>query len=166
MFVGTELALDEYGPTGQYAPEIPRTFHKAGISCSSTAKQHVKKGADGNEGLDNLRSCLALAKAYDFAGIVPSISKKYMSCTQTNTEIDHELCMRTGESSISSIVELINNANATVTPEEEDALLRNLGRDISQVERDSFEAFCWDWQREASTSYGEFYNSLPMKWRE
>jgi hypothetical protein len=166
LFVGTEVVLDEFGPTGEYAPEIPRTFQKAGISCSSTAKRLVKGGATGDGELDNLRSCLALAKAYDFAGIVPSISRKYSLCAQNITEMDHELRMRTGEDSVEGILDLIQNANAVVSPEEENALLVKLGRDITQVERDAFEAYCWDCDMKATTSYGEFSNSLPAKWRE
>jgi hypothetical protein len=166
LFVGTELALDEFGPTGEYAPEIARTFQKAGVSCSSTAKQLIKAGAGGDGQLDNFRSCLALAKAYDFAGIVPSISRKYLLCAQGTTEMDHELRMRTGEDSVGSILELIENANAVVSPEDENALLAKLGRDITQVERDAFEAYCWDWEMKATTSHSEFYNSLPAKWRE
>jgi hypothetical protein len=165
LFVGTEVVLDEFGPTGEYAPEIARTFQKAGVSCSATAKRLVKEGATGDGVLDNLRSCLALAKAYDFAGIVPSISRKYASCAQSTTVMDHELCMRTGEDSVQGILDLIENANAVVSPKEEDALLVKLGRGISQAERDAFEAYCWDCDSKAVTQWDEFARSLPSAWR-
>lgn len=165
LFVGAEVALDEHGPTGDYAPEIPRTFTKAGVSCSSTTKQLVKTGSLGDVGLDNVRRSLALAKSYDFAGIVPSISRKYLSCSGGDCEMDHELRMRTGEGSVSDILSAIENANATVGPEDEDALLRKLGRSITQEERDIFEAHCWDWTGISTTSYGEFKLSLPAAWR-
>jgi len=166
LFVGTEVALDEYGPTGEYVPEISRTFQKAGISCSSSAKKSVKEGAAGDGQLDNLRSCLALAKAYDFAGIVPSISRKYLSCAQSLAEMDHELQMRTGEDSVDGILEAIHDANAIISPEQENALLVKFGRSITQAERDVFEAYSWQCDMKATTSYGEFYNSLPLKWQE
>lgn len=79
--------------------------------------------------------------------------------------MDHELRMRTGEGSVSDILSAIENANATVGPEDEDALLRKLGRSITQEERDIFEAHCWDWTGTSTTSYGEFKLSLPAAWR-
>ena len=166
LFVGAEVGLDEYGPTGEYAPEVARTFQKAGISCSSTTKQLVKAGADGDAGLDATRRSLALAKAYDFAGIIPSISRKYLSCAQGAVEMDHELQMRTGEDSVGGILELIENANAVVSPEEEDALLVKLGRSITQAERDAFEAYHWGWSKGETMSPDAFAASIPEMWRE
>ncbi|APG78101.1 RNA-dependent RNA polymerase [Beihai weivirus-like virus 7] len=165
LFVGTEIALDEHGPTGEYAPELKRTFEKAGISCSSLTKKLIKAGAAGNEGLHEVRRSLALAKAYDFAGIVPSVSRKYLLCAQGLDTMDHELKMRTGETTLEGIRDMIDAANSTCSPEDEDALLERLGRSISQTERDAFEAYCWAWEKEATSQCEEFAASLPASWR-
>lgn len=166
LFVGTEIALDSHGPTGAYAPELARTFHKAGVSCSSAAVRCIKSGTDGDAELDGLRRSLALAKAYDFAGILPSVSRKYLSCAGGDLDFSHELQMRTGESSVADIRVQIDVANSTCSSEDEDALLAKLGRIITQVERDAFEAYVWDYHSEATTGWDDFKASLPASWRD
>jgi hypothetical protein len=120
----------------------------------------------GDAGLDNARRSLALAKAYDFAGLVPSVSRKYLLCAQGATEMDHELRMRTGEESVDGIKDVIEAENAMCSPEDENALLEKLGRGITQEERDAFEAYCWDWDMKATILWDEFSKALPQKWRE
>jgi hypothetical protein len=96
LFTGYYLALDECGPTGTMMPEVDRCFARAGISCSPSMIQYFK---DGNRaGCLSVSRAAALSRAYEFAGLAPTISSKYLRYYETlggKTHVDRDLQMRT-----------------------------------------------------------------------
>lgn len=167
-FCGYHIVCKEGEPTGFSCPELPRALVGAGVSTSSTIIQAAK---DGNEKVvRDIAAAGALARAADFAGLLPRVSRKfydYAKSIKCSTEVmDREMSMRVmGEEGhhFSSIEQTIESQNLLVTPTEEFANLQALLCPATWVELDKFTLHPWNFE-----NIGEFEThmaSLPMSWR-
>jgi len=150
-------------------PELPRALANSGVSVSSVGIQAAK---DVNRKVVNtLAAASALARAADFAGILPSVSEKYLefaeSCSTSNFQ-DREMSMRTyGEDGFSAnaVREMIKERNLTVTPQDEMKTLKALGVEASDGEIATFKEYTWCLDPQVLVDYGSFRESLPANWR-
>ena len=125
-FCGYNIASEKCEPTGFACPELPRGLVGSGISCSPTIIQAAK---DGNTKLvKDIAAAGALARAADFAGLLPTVSRKFheyaLSVKQSREVVNREMSMRVmGEEghNFTAIEEMIENQNLQVTPTEEAA---------------------------------------------
>lgn len=168
LFVGWHIECSQGTPTGLVCPELPRALKKSGISCSSAAVQAAKE--DDVSSIKRLAAANAIARAYEFAGILPTVSGKYVGLARsltTETLHDHEMSMRAkGEAGHSSqaLLDEIDGKNLDVTPVMEQESLARLGYAATASELVRFTVHTWDfgtWGNRAA-----FRESLPASWRE
>nr|ASM94029.1 putative RNA-dependent RNA polymerase [Barns Ness breadcrumb sponge weivirus-like virus 1] len=174
--VGCHLGLTETDPesktgcvvpNGVFCPELPRAL-KGAVSCSPAMIEAVRKG--DYKTIKTIAAAAALARASDFAGRVPTLSRKYLVYANeldSSDFVDREMSMRAvGEEGISAakVRTSIELANGSMTVVDEKALLEALGYQASDEE---LEAFCqYPWQLDAVDQHDEFARSVPAKWRE
>ena len=167
-FCGYNIACEKGEPTGFACPELPRGLVGSGISCSPTIIQAAK---DGNTKLvKDIAAAGALARAADFAGLLPTVSRKFheyaLSVKQSREVVDREMSMRVmGEEghNFTAIEEMIENQNLQVTPTEEAANLERIGCPATWRELDTFMVQSWTFE-----CIGDFEGhcaSLPLSWR-
>jgi hypothetical protein len=171
---GVHVALDEvdtpagksYEPSGLFCPELPRAL-KGAVSTSPGIKQAVRDQKLGDVKI--VAAASALARAADFAGILPTVSRKYLQYADSITVRDfedREMSMRTtGAEGMGAhaVRALIDEQNATVTPLQEEENMRRLGYECEPME---LQAFAWHpWGFDRLTDYDGFRASLPTTWR-
>jgi hypothetical protein len=166
-FVGVHMAIGKEGyPTGLWSPELPRAL-KSGVSTSRAALDAVEKGDVAM--MKQVASATALSRAADFAGILPTVSKKYLDYAESLAKHDfqdREMSMRTnGEDGISAVGvrNLVRERNAEVTIQEELAAMKELGYDCSTDELTNFINYPWSFDK--IPDHDMFRESLPAKWR-
>jgi len=167
-FCGYHIACVEGEPTGLACPELPRAIVGAGVSCSSTIIQAAK---DGNIDLvKDIAAAGAIARAADFAGILPTVSRKFhqyaMEVKRSREVVDREMSMRVmGEEghNFTEIEQSIEARNLAVTPTEEVANLAALSYDATSEELDTF--MLQSWTFEGIGAFDEHRTSLPDSWR-
>lgn len=170
LFTGYFLALDKQGPTGIVMPEIDRCFTRAGVSCSASMITCFKE--EDEAGCMAISRASALSRAYEFAGLSPTISVKYLRYYESlsvKTNVDRDLQMRTcgGDTEFSEpdIVAEINMKNGAA-----------MTFDTSERERfDSVGFACTDdelsrfvlrtWEYSLLKDWDGFRESLPASWR-
>jgi len=172
LFVGYYLGLDEYGPiysekNGQETclcvPEIDRCFARSGTSCSPSAIEAFKRG--DREACVKLAGSAAMSRAFEFAGLSPTISRKFLNyARECKYEMTHDLKMRTHEEfeDVDELMDYIVVANDTCTNEDE--VLTACGFWASKSELDKFSDYQWDYDNLAD--WAGFYESLPVQWRQ
>jgi hypothetical protein len=167
-FCGWHMACGEKGLTGFCCPELPRALVGAGISCSTAIIQAAKAG-DINT-VKDIAAAGALARAFDFAGLVPSASRKFQayanSVKRSRDVSDREMSMRVfGEEGhmFSEIDALIEAENLGVTPTEE---LENLAAVCCPATCEELDTFTLKpWTFEGIGHYDDHKASLPKSWR-
>lgn len=167
-FCGYWIGCCEGEPSNFACPEIKRALQNAGVSTSSGARVAAR---DGNlDAARDLAAAAALARAADFAGLVPSISRKYheyaRSVKRSRDIKDREMSMRVaGEDghTFNEIEASIEAANNLVTPYEEQVNLKLVCSDATPEELDAFTLYPWEFDR--VRDYDAFKASLPGKWR-
>lgn len=169
LFVGYYIGLDERGPLfnedkdeWMMVPEIDRCFSRAGTSCSSTMIEAFKN--DDRTKCVKLAGSAAMSRAFEFAGLAPTISNKFLTyAVDCDFEITHDLRMRTNEEfdDKNELVDHIRAMNATCKSEED--ILFHTGFWASEGEKNRFEDFTWDYDQLAD--WEGFKNSLPESWR-
>ena len=167
-FCGYHLACVDGEPTGFVCPELVRALGGAGVSCSSTI---IQAAMDCNTKLvKDIAAAGALARAADFAGLLPTVSRKFheyaKSIKQSSEVVDREMSMRvTGEEghNFSEIEESIESQNLGVTPHEEAANLEALLCPATWEELDIFTLQAWTF--EGVCEYETHMASLPASWR-
>lgn len=167
-FCGYHIACVDGEPSGFVCPELPRALVGAGVSCSSTIIEAAKCCDVGS--VRDIAAAGALARAADFAGLLPTVSRKfhqYANSVKRSTEvIDREMSMRVmGEEghNFTAIEESIESQNLSVTPTEEAANLEALLCPATLKELDTFMLHPWTFE-----SIGDFEAhraSLPVSWR-
>lgn len=171
LFTGYYLALDEYGPTGSMMPEIDRCFARAGVSCSAKVIECFK--SDDRKGCRSIAKAAALSRAYEFAGLSPTISGKFLQYYLDlggKTHVDRDLCARTcgvdAEFVESDIVSEIQIANGVFTTfdDGEHKRFTSVGFKCSAEELSAFELRLWDY--DLLRDYEGFLESLPQSWRQ
>jgi hypothetical protein len=185
-FVGVDVACEkgeplfnqrsnEIGKDGKmlmqplFCAELPRAIVGSGISCSSGAKIAIKTG--DIEGLKKLAAAKYYARSLDFAGVLPSVSRKYYryaeSLARPSRFTEDDMSLRafgeTGHSTaeVATEVEILNGP---ISPADEAENLRLLGYDCCQGELDRFDRYEWDFSR--VTDFEGFKESLPESWRK
>lgn len=169
LFVGYYIGLDESGPLfdekkdeWMMVPEIDRCFSRAGTSCSPAMIQAFEAGDRAK--CVRLAGSAAMSRAYEFAGLAPTISNKFLQyAIDCDFEITHDLKMRTNQEidDKSELVEHIRALNATCKNEEE--ILRSTGFWMSDQESNRFVDFMWDYDQ--LCDWKGFLESLPESWR-
>jgi len=167
-FCGYHLACKEGVPTGFYAPEVPRAMNNSGVSCSPGIIAAAKKGEV--RAVKNLAAASAIARAHDFAGIYPTISRKYQNLAQelisTREFHDREMSMRTkGEEgwSFDAINKDLEKQNSMVSLPMERENLEKVCCGASEEEVLMFETYHWDF--DTFDNFQDFHASLPLSWR-
>jgi len=170
LFTGYYHALDKNGPTGVLMPEIDRCFARAGISCSPTMIECFK--AEDRNGCQAISRAAALSRAYEFAGLSPTISTKYLRFYESltvKTKVDRDLVMRTcgsdaefAEPEIVAEINLKNGAAMSFDSSERDRLAA-VGFECTEEELSQFTLRLWDY--EVLKDWDGFRASLPQSWR-
>jgi hypothetical protein len=153
-------------PTGLFAPELPRGIMK-NISVSAAILQAVEK--QSLKEVKQIAAAANLAKAADYAGILPTVSRKYKEYADrldSSDYSDREMAMRVaGEEGVtaSTLRADIELQNGQVTPAEEEDNLKRLGYFADETELANFNGYLWD----LSTCHDHqgYFNSLPKAWR-
>jgi hypothetical protein len=161
-FTGWQFQVDKGCLTGCRAPDIGRAMKNAGVSTSSSALQAAKNGDVST--LKKLAGSIALSRAYDFAGVYPTVSSKYLLYSdEVGVDYDdHELQMRIGEridlSTVRNEIEYLNLMNTDGELER----LERLGYDTSATQLMAFAQYTWDFG--SLTDYKGFAESIPKSW--
>jgi hypothetical protein len=170
LFTGYYHALDKDGPTGALMPEVDRCFARAGISCSPAMIEYFKN--EDRAGCQSISRAAALARAYEFAGLSPTISTKYLRYYESlvvKTHVDRDLQMRTcgGDADFSEpdIVAEINvqNGAALSFDSSERERLAAVGFECTEEELSQFSLRMWDY--DLLKDWDGFRASLPASWR-
>jgi len=167
-FCGYHIACNKGEPTGVVCPELPRAMKNAGVSCSPTIIL-AAKGGDIRT-VKDIAAAGALSRAADFAGILPSVSRKYHAYAnelkQSSEVVDREMSMRVmGKEGhhYTEIEALIEAQNNLVTPTEEMETLRALECSATLEELDTFTLHAWTF--EGVCDYESHRAALPRSWR-
>jgi len=170
LFVGYYIGLDENGPLfnekkneWMMVPEVDRCFSRAGTSCSPSMIEAFQ--ANDRKKCVKLAGSAAMSRAYEFAGLAPTISNKFLQyAVDCDFEITHDLKMRTHEEfdDKNELIEHIRALNATCQNEEK--ILTSTGFWSSDAERNRFVDFMWDYDQLGD--WEGFRNSLPQTWRQ
>jgi hypothetical protein len=169
LFVGYYIGLDEAGPSYNQerdefmmVPEIDRCFSRAGTSCSPSMIQAFN--ADQKDKCVSLAGAAAMSRAYEFAGLCPTISDKFLQyAIQCDFVITYDLQMRTNTQyeDKSELLEHIRAINATCVIE--DKILVATGFWITDQEKAKFQDYMWDYTR--LDDWEGFKESLPTTWK-
>lgn len=150
-------------------PELPRALSNSGVSVSPLVVQATRLGGTSDHRM--VAAASAMARAGEFAGILPSVSNKYLRFSQAITGeriVDREMSIRVfGEDGHDSreSVEYINASNLKVTPHRELVTLKALGYGGTISEIDKFMNYGWSLDPEVLLNYDAFRESLPPGWR-
>jgi len=189
LFVGYRIALDENGPKKDahgnfvFCPEVDRCMCRAGTSTSASSVQAFMAG--DKEKLKKLSGTAAMSRAYEYAGLVPTISEKYLEyALELGFEVsDHDLRMRVSgnpdaycRSSFDraspagfwgevieegELVDSIRALNGICSNQEE--ILKSTGFEVTTEELNKFRDFNWTYDTLAD--WQGFRESLPATWR-
>ena len=170
LFVGYYIGLDEAGPLfdekkdeWMMVPEIDRCFSRAGTSCSPTMIEAFQ--ANNREKCVKLAGSAAMSRAFEFAGLAPTISDKFLQyAVDCDFEITHDLKMRTHQEfdDKSELVDHIRALNATCQNEQK--ILTSTGFWCNDHEKNRFQDFTWHYDQLAD--WKGFRESLPQSWRQ
>lgn len=170
LFVGYYIGLDEAGPVfnekkdeWMMIPEVDRCFSRAGTSCSPSMIEAFQ--ANNRERCVRLAGSAAMSRAFEFAGLAPTISNKFLQyAIDCDFEITHDLKMRADQDfdDKNELVEHIRGLNAVCACE--DKILTSTGFWSSDEELNRFVDFTWDYDRLGD--WEGFRGSLPQSWRQ
>lgn len=170
LFTGFHLGLDDKGPTGIMMPEVDRCFGRSGVSCSSSMITSFNNG--DLAGCQGVARAAALSRAYEFAGLSPTISTKffrYYHSLNAKTEVNRELQMRLygeerdiDESEIVAEIEVVNGAAMSFDNSEMERF-DAVGYPCSAAELSTFSLHTWEYSM--LTDWEGFKASLPESWR-
>lgn len=169
LFVGYYIGLDVNGPKFDEAndkwymiPEIDRCFTRAGTSCSPSMIEAFKAG--DRVKLMKLAGSAAISRAYEFAGLAPTVSNKFLAyALECDFEVTHDLRMRTNEEfdDRNELIDHIRALNAMQTHEND--ILVSTGFWASDSELNTFVDRVWDY--DSLGDWEGFRDSLPESWR-
>jgi len=150
-------------------PELPRALSNSGVGVSTSTVQAARTGNVSM--IRATAAAAAMARAGEFAGILPTVSEKYLrySLSLTNRVFwDREMSIRVfGSDGHDSreVVTLIHSANLAVTPKGELSTMRELGYGTTASEMDLFKTYDWSLEPAVLLDYQGFNDSLPLTWR-
>jgi hypothetical protein len=190
LFVGYRIALDNKGPiwfgdkdyrTYYCTPEIDRCFGRAGNSCSTAIKQAWKE--KNREGCMKLAGSAALSRAFEFAGVAPDISVKFLHYAESLGFVwTYDLAMRVGHDTdamlaldpkdrdiqekahVMCLPDRIRALNGSLfeTPHQA-SLLKACGYEYTTQELQAFQEFTWSY--DTLGDWEGFRASLPESWK-
>lgn len=151
-------------------PELPRAM-KTSVSCSSSA---VKAAREDNVAVaKQVGAAACIARAADFAGLLPTVSKKYLDYADTlmvkgEEFYDRELSMRVlgfedEKVTTSTVRDEIERLNLGADPDVEKVWLSGLRYFAEDEELSRFRDYQWSWENLGD--YDGFRGSLPQSWR-
>lgn len=168
--IGTHFECKNGHLTGEWCPDLPRCLLNMGVTTAPDTIQAAKTGD-----IDKVKQNAAAAfmcRAYDFAGIIPTMSEKcmlYAKGLKERLSADRELsilvtgCLDMSKSpSVSDVCDEIDQLNAMVSPEDEYANLKRFGYEVIPEELEDFKDFVWDLN--TVRDYGSFVASVPATW--
>jgi len=178
LFTGYRFAKNEKGFNGFATPEIDRCFGRSGVSCSGTGVSAIKDYMNGDrmfapKKLKAISKAAALSRAYEFAGRVPTISRKYLEyynslegATSVSEQDDRDFAMKVcGDNVDVDILDLVQQIT-TKNDEylnDEIGFLKAVGYPASQAELDQFVRY--PWSLDVFGRYEDFHDNLPASWR-
>lgn len=183
LFTGYHLAIDEWGPTGHLPtgammPEIDRCFARSGVSTSATMIQFFEQ--NNRQGCKSVARASALARAFEFSGLAPTVSAKFLEYyanlgdsdmfRQATTLVDRDLRMRIhgdletefSEAAIVDDIRIANNLGMDSLTSECERLAA-CGYPCTEDELSRFVDRMWDY--DLLHDWEGFGNSLPISWR-
>lgn len=167
--VGWHIACTNGQLTRHASPELPRALASSGVGVSTSTVSAARSGDFIT--IRKVAAAAAMARAGEFAGILPTVSEKYLrySLSLCNTNlVDREMSIRVfgsdGHDSRDVVAE-INALNGKVTPAEELYTMRWLNYYATPEQMDLFKTYHWSLEPEVLTDYVGFEQSLPPKWR-
>lgn len=174
-FVGTHIVCEDGRLGDLYCPELPRALRSA--VCSSPLALEVLKAAKPGTSVKllTIMAATAMGRAADFAGILPTVSKKYLQYAlsiraRSDDFSDRELSFHGGAEPgakimYSAVADLVDQQNAAVTPTDELKRMELLGYGIADaIELDQFVTY--DWHIHKLGDHDGFRASLPVTWRQ
>ena len=169
LFVGYYIGLDDRGPQFDAAkdeymmlPEVNRCFARSWTSCSSTMIEAFK--ANDMEKCKRLAGSAAMSRAYEFAGLSPTISNKFLQyAIDHNFIITHDLQMRTN-TDFEDKTELIDHIRTmSGICRIEQKILDATGFSADDAEKNKFQDRLWDYN--LLQDWEGFRAALPTSWR-
>lgn len=163
-FAGHVMEVKDGELTGLHAPDLHKSLGNSGVSCSPSTIDAAKRG--DVDAVKRLSGTSALGRALDFAGIFPTVSKKYQELYKAYGANwgDHELQMRVGEDTdVMTVSDRIDALNAVTSPVDEMDAMSRLGYAATVEEIEAFWAYPWMFE-----NFGDlegFATSLPSKWQ-
>lgn len=169
-FVGWHIGCNDGEINDYRSPELPRALANSGVCVSAEGVRAAKEG--DRKAVSILASASALARASDFSGILPSVSRKYLDFAESLSSSnfsDREMSLRAfGEDGYGAneVRALINDRNLGITPQDEMATLKALGYPATHDEIQTFTEYGWSLDPSVLTDYDAFKASLPPTWRK
>lgn len=167
--VGWHIACDDGEITDVMCPELPRAMSNSGVGVSPGTVEAAKQG--NMRQIKEVAKASAIARAGDFAGILPTVSNKYLEFARSlglqevhDREMSYRVYGEDGHGSTEIETEIIA-ANLQVTPTEELVTMRTLGYDATAQELDRFVTRVWSLEPEVLLDFEGFKSSLPPSWR-
>jgi hypothetical protein len=174
-FVGYTCPFDDHGPMAQHAcPDLKRAVKNSGISCSPGILQAYREQKWSD--VASIAQAKALSRAGDFAGILPTVSRKYLEYAAHLRKrgaalgsVDEyelrELKYRMGVDHVEypEMVDRIEYLNANVHPQEEMVTLKAIGCECTAQELATFSDY--PWQYDCLNDVAGYAGSLPASWK-
>ena len=162
------MGLDDCGPMvddkGEcmMCPDIQKMFTRSGTACSPAITKAFNE--DDRAAVLRLAGSAAIARAYQFAGSVPTISEKFLNfAEECQWDVDFELEMKVGATvdDKGEFVDHIRLLNGTCT--NEDQVLKATGFEATVTEKNAFQDYVWFY--DTLCFWADFRGSLPKTWR-
>jgi len=174
-FAGYNIAVKRDGSCAEaYLPELSRALLQGGTSVSGSAREAFRKG--DVKTVKSIAYAAAIARAADFAGLLPFVSMKYYNYAQSLRPEKLEACVAGTETweasmrhfgegghSLSEIEVDILKQNVEGDLPSEISRLRQLGFVQTDAELEAFRGYEWSFDR-----LGDFEGyalSIPASWK-
>lgn len=181
-FVGNTCTFDRYGPLPELTcPDLARAMSNSGVSCSPGILQAWRDHDDST--VASIAVAKAVSRAYDFAGVLPTVSRKYLEYASSLLSRDRvaltgkvqddyegrELRIRvTGDMHehvyLPDVVREIEILNSEIHPDDELKRLHAIGHSATAAELAEF--VDWQWTLDSIHDTSGFVGSLPATWRQ
>jgi len=136
-FVGVLVACEDGVPTDAFIPELTRAFRNMGVSVSPTIGR-AYRGEVSGKAVRDVAAAAYFARAYDFAGKVPTISRKCLEYAKSIGTLGLEEVKFRNDGDAKDIELIIEQRNLSVTDEDTLALLNKMGFSTTPEELEAF----------------------------
>lgn len=165
-FIGWWMFVGEKGFTGVCMPDITKALKKTGYSTAPEMKQVLIRHGYDSQLYGDMSAAVLLARAHDFSGYSPSISRHYLMMAQSLTEsalFNYETGMHTGCRDSAQVLAEIgrNNALANLSIEKEAEHITQCGFPVSVEDMNWFGTSYFH----ARMGDEEYTQAIPVGWR-